>query len=85
MTKQGFFKSDYNCANICKLHEGNYIYLLLYKDDMFIASQSKVETGRPKFQFLKELVTKDLYAPKKILGMQIRKESSNGKLLLDLG
>jgi len=44
MLKQVFYRSDYDCCvYIHKLCAGDYIYLLLYVDDMLIASKSKVD------------------------------------------
>uniref|UniRef100_A0A803KS96 Uncharacterized protein n=1 Tax=Chenopodium quinoa TaxID=63459 RepID=A0A803KS96_CHEQI len=76
-------RSNYDCCvYIRKLHGGDYIYLLLYVDDMLIASKSKVEIDRLKFQLGKEFETKDLGAAKKILGMEIRRDRSSRKLFL---
>ena len=81
--KQGFFRSNYDCCvYIRKLRGGDYIYLLLYVDDMLIASKSKVEIDRLKIQLGQEFETKDLGAAKKILGMENRRERSDRKLFL---
>lgn len=83
MIKQGFHRSSYdNCVYIQKLRGGDYIYLLLYVDDMLIASKSKVEIDKLKSKLGKEFETKDLGAAKKILGMEIRRERTNQKLFL---
>jgi hypothetical protein len=83
MIKQGFSRSSYDsCVYIQKLHGGDYIYLLLYVDDMLIASKGKVEIDQLKSKLGKEFETKDLGAAKKILGMEIRRERTNRKLFL---
>ena len=56
--------------------------ILLYVDDMLIASKSKVETDRLKFQLGKDFETKNSGAANKILGMEIRRDRSNRKLFL---
>ena len=83
MLKQGFFRSAYDCCvYIHMLRGGDYIYLVLYVDDMLIASKSKVEIDRLKAQLGKEFETKDLGVAKKILGMEITRERSSRKLFL---
>ena len=55
MLKHGYSRSKYDCCvYIRKLHGGNYIYLLLYVDDMLIASKNKVEIDRLKTQLGQE-------------------------------
>lgn len=83
MIKQGFSRSSYDsCVYIQKLHGGDYIYLLLYVDDMLIASKGKVEIDKLKSKLGKEFETKNLGAAKKILGMEISRERTNQKLFL---
>jgi hypothetical protein len=83
MIKQGFFRSSYDSyVYIQKLHGGDYIYLLLYVDDMLIASKIKVEIDMLKFKLGKEFEAKNLGAAKKILGMEIIREQKNWKLFL---
>nr|GEV20934.1 retrotransposon protein, putative, Ty1-copia subclass [Tanacetum cinerariifolium] len=50
---------------------GEYIYLLLYVDDMLIACKSKAEIGSTKSLLKKEFDIKELGEAKKILGMEI--------------
>jgi hypothetical protein len=83
MIKQGFSRSSYDsCVYIQKLHGGDSIYLLLYVDDMLIASKSKVEIDKLKSKLGKEFETKNLGTATKILGMEIRRERTNRKLFL---
>ena len=48
-----------HCVYFQKLQEGTFIYLLLYVDDMLIASKSKVEIERLKTQLNLEFEMKD--------------------------
>ncbi|GKC99866.1 retrotransposon protein, putative, ty1-copia subclass, partial [Tanacetum coccineum] len=54
---------------------GEYIYLLLYVDDMMIACKSKDGIGSTKYLLKKEFVMKELGEAKKILGMEINRQS----------
>lgn len=47
------------------------MYLLLYVDDILIASKDKVEVHRLKAHLSNEFKIKDLGDAKKILGMEI--------------
>ena len=72
ITEYGYTRSQFdNCVYFRKLLDGSFIYLLLYMDDMLIASKSKVEIDRLKAQLRTEFEMKDLGKAKKILGMQI--------------
>ena len=57
-------------------------YLLLYVDDMLIAAKDKVHIKDIKAQLKKEFDMKDLGAAKKILGMEIFRDRSSGRLWL---
>jgi len=54
-----------------KLHGGEYIYLLLYIDDMLIASKSRFIIDKLKKDLSFEFKMKDLSDAKKVLGMEI--------------
>ncbi|KAE8673094.1 hypothetical protein F3Y22_tig00111812pilonHSYRG00176 [Hibiscus syriacus] len=64
------------------LKDGSFIYLLLYVDDMLIASKSQKEIDKLKAQLNQEFEMKDLGEAKKILGMEIRRNRQRGKLCL---
>ena len=49
-----------------KVQEGSFIYLLLYVDNILIASKSKDETEKLKSQLNQEFEMKDLSKVKKI-------------------
>lgn len=65
-----------------KLNDSNFIYLLLYVDDMLIACKRKVEVDNLKKQLSKEFEMKELGEAKKIVGMEIRREKQLGKVWL---
>lgn len=63
-----------HCVYFRKLQDGTFIYLLLYVDDMLIASKSKVEVAKLKTLLNSEFEMKDLGEAKKILGMEITRD-----------
>jgi len=65
-----------------KLLDGTYVYLLLYVDDMLIASKSISEINKLKTLLNNKFEMKNLGAAKKILGMEIHRDRSAGKLYL---
>ncbi|KAG8499730.1 hypothetical protein CXB51_006318 [Gossypium anomalum] len=65
-----------------KLQKGIFIYLLLYVDDMLIASKSEVEIERLKTQLNLEFEMKDLGEGKKILSMEICRDKAHGRVNL---
>ena len=83
MFGQNYTRSLYDpCVYFRKLHDGNFIYLLLYVDDMLIASKSKMEIEKLKSQLSCDFEMKDLGEAKKILGMEIERDRSKGKICL---
>ena len=83
MKDQKYKRSKYDhCVYLHKIQDGFYIYLLLYVDNMLIATKSQVEIDRLKAQLSKEFEMKDLGKAKKILGMQINRDSERGKIWL---
>nr|GEV95376.1 retrotransposon protein, putative, Ty1-copia subclass [Tanacetum cinerariifolium] len=72
MLSNGFKRSSYDiCVYYRSYAPGEYIYLLLYVDDMLIACKSKAEIGSTKSLLKREFDMKDLGGAKKILGMEI--------------
>jgi len=57
-----------------KLSGGEYIYLLLYVDDMPIASKSISVIDKLKKDLSFEFEMKDLGEVKKVLGMKIKRD-----------
>ena len=83
ITEYGYTRSQFdNCVYFRKLLDGSFIYLLLYMDDMLIASKSKVEIDRLKAQLRTEFEMKDLGEAKKILGMEIQRDRRKGTVCL---
>jgi len=71
-----------HCVYFRKLQERSFIYLLLYVDDMLIASKNKDEIEKLKTQLNQEFEMKDLGKAKKILGMEICRDRARGKVSL---
>jgi len=83
MIGQGYYKSQFDdCIYFQTFRDGSFIYLLLYVDDMLIASCDKFSIRKLKTQLSNEFEMKELSAAKKILGMEIRKDRQAGKLFL---
>ncbi|GJZ84557.1 retrotransposon protein, putative, ty1-copia subclass [Tanacetum coccineum] len=78
MLSNGFKRSSYDsCVYYRSYAPGEYIYLLLYVDDMLIACKSKAEIGSTKSLLKKEFDMKELGEAKKILGMEIVRDQSS--------
>ena len=83
MINQGYLRSSFDsCVYFKNLSEKTMIYLLLYVDDMLIATKEKTEINRLKAQLSGEFEMKDLGAAKKILGMEILRDRKTKKLFL---
>ncbi|GJV90022.1 retrotransposon protein, putative, ty1-copia subclass [Tanacetum coccineum] len=78
MLSNGFKRGNYDsCVYYRSYAPGEYIYLLLYIDDMLIACKSKAEIGSTKSLLKKEFDMKELGEVKKILGMEIVRDQSH--------
>ena len=82
MVSQNFIRSEYDHCVYFKSFNGIFIILVLYVDDMLIASKSMEEINRLKAQLSRTFEMKDLGAAKHILGMEIHRDRKNGKLWL---
>lgn len=83
MIGQNYCKSQYDdCIYFQNFQNGSFIYLLLYVDDMLIASRDKSLIKKLKTELSNEFDMKELGAAKKILGMEIRRDRQAGKLFL---
>ena len=81
MIQIGYTRCEYDCCVYVRiLEDGSYIFLLLYMDDMLIATKSMCEVNRLKSLLHKEFEMKDLSAAKKILGIEIRRDKETRKL-----
>ena len=58
------------------------IYLLLYVDDMLIASKSRSIIDKLKKELSSEFEMKDVGEVKKVLGMEIERDRKDGKFSL---
>nr|GEW98979.1 hypothetical protein [Tanacetum cinerariifolium] len=77
MLNNRFKRSSYNrCVYYRSYAQGEYIYLLLYVDDMLIACKSRAEIWSTKSLIKKEFDMKELEEAKKIFGMEIVREQS---------
>ncbi|GJW50989.1 retrotransposon protein, putative, ty1-copia subclass [Tanacetum coccineum] len=77
MLSNGFKRSSYdNYVYYRSYAPGEYIYLLLYVDDMLITCKSKAEIRSTKSLLKKEFDMKELGEAKKILGMDIVRDRS---------
>ncbi|KAG8502376.1 hypothetical protein CXB51_000462 [Gossypium anomalum] len=61
------------------LRDDSFVYLLLYVDDMLIATKDKREIRKVKAQLSEEFEMKDLGPAKKILGMEILRDRKSAK------
>jgi len=83
MLEIGFEKSPRDsCAYIKSLEDGSKIYLLIYVDDMLVATKDMKVISELKQKLSERFEMKDLGAAKKILGMEITRERSKGTLTL---
>ena len=75
--------SNYDsCVSVKWVREGLGVFLLLYMDDMLIASKDKREIQKLKQQLVSEFKMKELGPPKKILGMEINWEQNQSTLFV---
>ncbi|GJT62118.1 retrovirus-related pol polyprotein from transposon TNT 1-94 [Tanacetum coccineum] len=83
MMESKYTRSKYDhCIYLKKLQDGSFVYLLLYVDDMLIASQSLDEIEKLKTRLKSEFEMKELGEAKMILGMQIVRDRKLRKLCL---
>lgn len=78
---KGYTRSEYDsCVYFQKNKQEEYVYMLLYVDDILIASVNKAEVQKLKTVLSEEFEMKDLGNAKKILGMEITRDRANRKL-----
>nr|GEX96765.1 retrovirus-related Pol polyprotein from transposon TNT 1-94 [Tanacetum cinerariifolium] len=86
MLNNGFKRSSYDSYVYYRSYApGEYIYLLLYVDDMLIACKSNADIGSTKSLLKKEFDMKKLGEEKKILGMEIVRDQSRKILRVSSG
>ena len=81
MIRIGYKRCEYDyCVYVKSLDDDSFIFLLLYVDDMLIATKSMIKVNKLKSLLSKEFDMKDLGAAKKILGMEIHKDRASKRL-----
>ena len=70
------------CVYVKVLDDGSYFYLLLYVNDMLIATKRMCEDDKLKSLLHKEFDMKDLGATKKIMSIEIHRDREARKLWL---
>ena len=79
MQEEGFEISDYDhCVYMKRKVNGSFTLLLLYVDDMLIASNDHDKIKSLKLDISKRFATKDLGEARKILGMRIHRDMREG-------
>ncbi|MDV3193945.1 MAG: reverse transcriptase domain-containing protein, partial [Sweet potato little leaf phytoplasma] len=80
---EGFSKSPYDsCVYRKYVSKDVFILVLLYVDDILIASADKLEIMKLKTSLSREFDMKNLGAAKKILGMELLRDRSRNTLLI---
>ena len=75
MCGRGYTRSLYDpCVYFRKLPSGECIYLLLYLDDMLIASKNRSSIDKLKVQLSYEFEMNDLREARRVLGMEIERD-----------
>ncbi|CAA7016274.1 unnamed protein product [Microthlaspi erraticum] len=83
MKTQAFSRSERDqCVYTKEISADNYIYLLLYVDDMLIAAKEMSDVKSLKEQLSLTFEMKDLGAASRILGMDITRDREEGTLCL---
>ena len=76
-----YIRSHYDpCVYYNKLPGGEYIYLLLYMDNMLIASKSRSAIDKLK-DLSSEFEMKDLHEAKKASGMEIERDRKGARFV----
>ena len=83
MVGHGYLRNGYDsCIYHRKLRDGSFVYLLLYVDDILVASTSISEINSLKKLLGRDFEMKDLGVAKRILGMEIIRDRKAGELRL---
>lgn len=83
LVRTGFNRCRYDsCVYVLKRSKKCIMYLLLYVDDILLASASMEEIARFKVKLSSEFEMKDLGPAKRILGMDITRDRRKGELFL---
>ena len=71
-----------SCVYFKKLDSNDYIYLLLYVDDMLIASKNRADIEELKYKLKSKFDMKDLGPARRILGMEITRNQDTGTMAI---
>ena len=82
MIRQGYTRRHYYNSVNFQQFGGSFVYLLLYVDDILIASKDKSLINKLKYELSAELEMYKLGEAKKILGMEIHRDYKDGELYL---
>jgi len=83
LIRYGFIRNIYDsCVYILKKGKVCVLYLLLYVDDILIASANKEEIRKLKESLNTEFEMKDLGSTRRILGIDIHRDREKGELFL---
>lgn len=83
VVSNGYTRSSFDsCVYFKRTDSGHFIYLLLYVDDMLIASADFVAINHLNILLSSEFEMKDLGAARRILGMEITRNRAKGLLFL---
>ena len=83
MVSYGFEWNSYDCCVYhSKLNDGSMINLMLYVDDMLVATKKKTDIDRLKELLSLQFDMKDLGAARKILGTEIYRDRAINMLFL---
>lgn len=85
LTKIGFKKSNADPILSIMKKESSYLWLLVYVDDLLMASNSHQLMGSVKEQLSGEFDMTDLGDPLYLLGVQIARDKLSGTLTLNQG
>ena len=81
MISHDFKRTSFDsCVYFKQCNDESFLYMLLYVDDMLIATRSKENIRSVKAQLNNEFEMKDLGAGKKILGIEILRDRVAGRL-----
>ena len=83
LIRYGFIRNRYDsCVYILKKGKVCVLYLLLYMDDILIASANKEEIGKLKESLNTKFEMKDLGSARRILEIDIHRDRAKGELFL---
>ncbi|KAL9818308.1 putative RNA-directed DNA polymerase [Arabidopsis thaliana] len=78
-----FARSEHDsCVYVKEVNPGEFVYLLLYVDDMLLAAKSKSEISKLKEALSLKFEMKDMGAASRILGIDIIRNRKEGTLRL---